>query len=411
MARPSGLLQWHQTVSTYLPHLSQPQLTVLVLWSFGIVLAQACGLTTVAATLAYVLGCSAMTLRERLRDWYRAARDKSGAKRGRQRRSLEVPLCFAPLLCWVVAWTDPTCRQLALAMDASTLGQRFTILSISVVVRGCAIPIAWRVVEATRAGAWRPHWAALFGHLPGSVPADWRVLGLADRGLYARWLLTTIQALGWHPFLRINRQGHSRLPTSVACRPLAQVVSRVGQRWAGRVICVATPARQRAGTLLARWDAGYRAPWLLLTDRPPTTVDVAWYALRAWIECGFKDSKRGGWHWEQTKMLAPARAERLWLALARATLWTVSVGCQAEVEQPRPQLSQLPEQPIARRRATGQRPARSLSCFRRGRLVILAALCLGQPLPVGYILPELWPSSPETIVDRLRAYLPFPKVA
>jgi hypothetical protein len=52
MARPSGLLQWQQTVSTYLPHLSQPQLTVLVLWSFGIVLAQACGLTTVAVTLA-----------------------------------------------------------------------------------------------------------------------------------------------------------------------------------------------------------------------------------------------------------------------------------------------------------------------------------------------------------------------
>ncbi len=52
MARPAGLLQWQQTVSTYLPHLSQPQLTVLVLWSFGIVLAQACGLTTVAVTLA-----------------------------------------------------------------------------------------------------------------------------------------------------------------------------------------------------------------------------------------------------------------------------------------------------------------------------------------------------------------------
>src|SRR5262245_28675466 len=153
MARPSGLWQWHQTVSTYLPHLSQPQLTILVLWSFGIVLAQACGLTTVAATLAYMLGCSEMTLRERLRDWYRDARDKSGAKRGRQRRSLEGTLCFAPLLSWVVAWTDPTCRQLALAMDASTLGQRFTILSISVVVRGCALPRAWRVVEATRAGA------------------------------------------------------------------------------------------------------------------------------------------------------------------------------------------------------------------------------------------------------------------
>jgi len=41
--------------------------------------------------------------------------------------------------------------------------------------------------------------------------------------------------------------------------------------------------------------------------------------VRAWIECGFKDSQRGGWHWEQTKMLAPARAERLWLAWAVAT--------------------------------------------------------------------------------------------
>jgi hypothetical protein len=411
MARPSGLLQWHQTVSTYLPHLSQPQLTVLVLWSFGIVLAQTCGLTTVAVTLAYVLGCSEMTIREQLRDWYRDAQHKSGAKRGRKRRSLEVTLCFAPLLCWVVAWTAPTCRQLALAMDASTLGQRFTLLSISVVVRGCAIPVAWRVVETTRAGAWRPHWEALFGHLQGSVPTDWTVIVLADRGLYARWLFTTIQILGWHPFLRINRQGYYRVSASATLRSLTQVVSRVGQRWAGHVTCFATPARQLPCTLLARWDAGYRDPWLILTDLPPTTVDVAWYALRAWIECGFKDSKRGGWPWEQTKMLAPARAERLWLALAVATLWTVSVGCQAEVAQLRPQVSQLPEQHIARKRATGQRPARSLSCFRRGRLVILAALCLGQPLPVGYILPEPWPSSPETAVDRLCAYPPLPKVA
>lgn len=183
MARPSGLLQWHQTVSTYVPHRSQPQLTVLVLWSFGIVLAQACGLTTVAVTLAYVLGCPELTLREPRRDWYRDAIDKSGAKRGRQRRSLEVRLGFAPLLCWIVAWTDPPCPQLALAMDASPLGQRFTMLSSRVVVRGCALPVAWRLVEATRAGAWRPHWAALFGPFQGSVPADWTVLVLADRGL------------------------------------------------------------------------------------------------------------------------------------------------------------------------------------------------------------------------------------
>ena len=39
MARPTGLSRWHHTVSTQLPHLSTPQVTVLVLWSVGLILA------------------------------------------------------------------------------------------------------------------------------------------------------------------------------------------------------------------------------------------------------------------------------------------------------------------------------------------------------------------------------------
>jgi hypothetical protein len=377
----------------YLPHLSQPHRTGLILWSGGIVLAQSCGLTTVATCWAYLLGRSETTVREQLRDWYRDGAHKSGAKRGDKRRSLEGSACFAPLLRWVVAWSDPVCRPLAWAMDASTLGQRFTLLLISVVVRGCAIPVAWRGVEATRPGAGRPHWEALFGHVQGSVPADWTVIVLADRGLYAHGVFTTIQALGWQPFLRINRQGHYRPQPSPVFRPLMQVLHRIGQRWAGPVVCFTTPARQLTCTLLARWDAGYREPWLVRTDVPATATDVAGYGLRAWIACGFKDSKRGGWHWEQTKMSHPARAERLWLALAVATLWTVSVGCQAEAARPRPDLTRLPERHIARRRASGQPPVRTRSCFRRGRLVIVAALCTDQALPRGRVLSEPWPQS------------------
>jgi|SRR6266545_4081087 len=284
MPRHPGLSQWHQIVSTYLPDLTLPQRTVLVLWSLGIVLAQSCGLTTVAALLAYLLDLSEQTTRERLRDWYRDGAHKRGAKRGDKRRSLDVPGCFPFLLRWVVAWSPPMCKQLALAMDASTLGQRFTILTISVLVRGCAIPIAWHIVEATRAGAWRPHWEALFGQLRGTVPADWTVIVAADRGLYAKWLYTTIQKLGWHPYLRINRQGQYRVAGASAFRPLSQVVPSVGQRWAGQVTCFATKERQLSCTLLARWDKGYKDPWLIVTDLRPHQADVAWYALRAWIE-------------------------------------------------------------------------------------------------------------------------------
>src|SRR5918998_5561838 len=224
MARPAQFLRWQQTLSTYLPHLSRPQVTVLALWSLGLILAHSCGLTTVATVLAYLLARREAAVREQLRDWYREAPAKHGANRGRKRRSLDVSSCFAPLLRWVVAWTDPSCKQMALAMDASTLGQRFTILSICVVIRGCAIPVAWKVTEATRKGAWRPDWIALYEALDGAIPDDWKVIVAADRGLYAKWLFTTIQARGWHPLLRINRQGQFCPRGATTFRPLKEVV-------------------------------------------------------------------------------------------------------------------------------------------------------------------------------------------
>ena len=396
MPRPAALFRWHQTLSTYLPHLSQPQVAVLALWSVGLILAHSCGLTTVATLLAYLLARPEGTVREQLRDWYREAPAKSGATRGRKRRTLDVTPCFAPLLRWVVACWDPACPQVALALDASTLGQRFTILSISVVVRGCAIPVAWKVVEAQRAGAWRPHWIALFAALRECIPAHWTVIVLADRGLYAKGLFTTSTDQGWHPYLRINRQGQYRPASASTFRPLSQVVTRVGQCWAGAVTCFATKERQLACTLLARWEAPYRDPWLIVTDLPAAAADVAWYGLRAWIECGDKDSKRGGWQWHQTKMTSPARAERLWLVIAVATLWTVSVGCEAEVALPVPVLEALPQTHGARRGRRGRAVPRALSCFRRGRLVLIAALCRGQELPLGRLIPEPWPQSLDT---------------
>jgi len=41
----------------------------------------------------------------------------------------------------------------------------------------------------------------------GLVPKGWKVIVLADRGLYAKWLFEAIVELKWHPFLRVNSQG------------------------------------------------------------------------------------------------------------------------------------------------------------------------------------------------------------
>ncbi len=387
MSCPTSVSSWEQTVSMHLPHLSRPQAVVLALWSYGMVLAQACGITTITVVLAPLLGQKEATLRQRLREWCYAAADKRGTKR----QAVQVSTCFAPLLRWIVAWWASDERRLALALDASTLSDRFTVLAISVVYRGCAIPVAWKVVQAQTKGAWQPYWKALFAQLHGSIPLGWTVLVLADRGLYARWLFEAIQQCGWHPFLRVNAGGTYRPTSGGPLRPLANAVREVGARWCGAVVCFQEPKRRLACTLVACWEPGHQERWLVLTDLLPEQAQVAWYRLRAWIEAGFKDCKRGGWHWHQTKMTDPARAERLWLALAVATLWVVSVGGEADATMPASSLEALPPTHIARRRARTQAVARQVSCFRRGLLLILVRLVQGRAMPVGQFLPESWP--------------------
>jgi hypothetical protein len=105
------------------------------------VLAGRCGLSCVARALGRWVGQAFDTVRERLRDWYCGAADKSGAARGGRRRELDVDGCFAPLLAWVLR--DWAGDHLAVALDATTLGERFVVLAVSVVYRAGAIPVAW----------------------------------------------------------------------------------------------------------------------------------------------------------------------------------------------------------------------------------------------------------------------------
>jgi hypothetical protein len=85
------------------------------------VLARSCALTAVSAFLAEGLKQKENTVRQRLREWCYEAQ----AKRGKQRQEVRVETCLAPLLAWILSgWTG---TQLALALDATTLGDRFVV--------------------------------------------------------------------------------------------------------------------------------------------------------------------------------------------------------------------------------------------------------------------------------------------
>ena len=381
-----ALWQWQAELAKRLPGLSVAQVRVLGEWSLGMVLGRSCALTMVSLVLATANGEPVGTVRQRLREWCYAAQQK----RGKGRQTVEVEPCFPALLAWIVSsWSG---RQLALAMDATTLGDQFVVLAISVVYRGCAVPVAWSVLPAGQKRAWRPEWERLLNCLQGTVPADWTVIVLADRGLYARWLFTTIVGLGWHPFLRVNLGGTFRPSTEARFRTLRSFVPATDQRWAGTGTAYKSATTRLRCTLLAWHGAGYKDPWLILTDLPPDVADVAWYGLRAWIEQGFKVTKRAGWQWQRTRMVHPDRAARLWLAIAVATLWLVSVGGEADADDTTPLLDSLDlALPTARRSRRATR-LRLVGVFRRGWLLILFAYFRRTPLPFAPFIPEPWPA-------------------
>jgi len=251
------------TIQAHMPHWSKPQATILALWSLGMVLARSWALTAVRAFLATWLQRTEPTVRQQ---WH-ALCSEATAKRGAPRCALAVESCFVPLLAWVVDQWEGT--QWALALDATTLGTRFTVLALSVVYRGCAIPVAWTGLPATAKPAWRRAWLRMRRQVHRAVPRTWTVMVLAERGWYARWLCRRITRLGWHPCLQSNTGGTFRPKGHVHSGSLKTLVPEPGTTWQGTGIAFQGRHRQLHCTLLACWEVGDNDPWLMLTDLPP----------------------------------------------------------------------------------------------------------------------------------------------
>jgi hypothetical protein len=111
------------------------------------------------------------------------------------------------------------------------------------------------------------------------------------------------------------------------------------------------------------------------------------------IEQGFKITKRGGWQWQRTRMGDPQRAARLWLAVAVATLWLLSVGGAAEETIPKGTLLPLPTDGVLVARPRQATQLRLVSVFRQGWMTILVALFNQRCLPLGRFVPEPWPQA------------------
>ena len=232
MRLPSECYQMQKTIEPHLPHLSQPQLTGLALWVCGAILAGSACQNAVASALSP--WSNWYNLRQRLREWLYDGGDRATPCQ----TELDVTLCFAPLLRWVLCWWRS--GGLALAIDPTLKGDQTTAIVISVVYRSCAIPVAWHIRHADQPGSWMDPTVELLQALAPAVPENMTVIVLCDRGIASPKLWQQIRDQGWHPGMRYRKNitfcadGGKRLPAQ-------RFVSRPDTAWIGRGAAFSTP--------------------------------------------------------------------------------------------------------------------------------------------------------------------------
>ena len=89
--------------------------------------------------------------------------------------------------------------RLALAIDPALKGKETTAIVISVVCRGCAIPVARRIMRANKPGAWMDPVVELLQAAAPAAPEEMKVIVPCGRGLTSPELWEQIRARSLPP--------------------------------------------------------------------------------------------------------------------------------------------------------------------------------------------------------------------
>lgn len=308
MSQLSALYQWSKQVGNSMPHLSKPQVKVLSSFSFGVATIRRCTLSVVAEALP-ALG-KPDTIERRL-------------QRFLANPKIDWAQCCKALASWVIGSLRGD-GLIVLLVDETSLHERLKVMVVSLAYRGRALPLAWWCYPQER---WPKGQVELIHTLlewvAEGIGHDREVLVQADRGIgNSPDLLRAIDGMGWYYLVRVAKNVHLQVDGEGPV-PFESLIDKHGGSWRGQV-----DAFKKAGWIRcwaeARWQKGHAEPWLLLTNYPE--AQGSWYGMRMWEELAFRDFKTSGWQWQRSRVWNAERANILWLVMAVAYVWVISMG-------------------------------------------------------------------------------------
>lgn len=223
----------------------------------------------------------------------------------------------------LVPWAEQTAM---LALDSSMLWEKYVIVRVSLIYRGRALPLAWKVLEQGSASVSFVNYEPVLKEAARLLPQSCEIILLADRGFVDVDLMQLVVRLGWHFIIRAK----SSLWVYRAFRPRCKMNALLPPKGEVRLIHTVQVTDRRFGPVhlvLAhvRTQHGYEQ-WTLISDRPTSRDTLDEYGLRFDIEENFLDDKSAGFQLEASELRNAGALDRLCLVLAVATLYLTSTG-------------------------------------------------------------------------------------
>ena len=301
------LYQWNEMIDKGFPEMGRWQKRTLAAFSYGVLLAHSCSLSSVARHLT-------------------GRANGSSVERGLQRWLANDRLVLKTLFSLWIGWVLRLWGKagLLILVDETKLSDHVAVMMVGLAYQGSAIPLIWRAYsldEYPEEGQ-VALMSELLAQLRSLLPPEQTAVLLADRGLGTSPLWQErLSESGWTYLLRVQRSTCIRLPNDKP-QPVRRLVG-YGQSWTGR-----TQVFKKAGWqwkwVYVMWEVGYAEAWCLFSNQPD--LSAALYARRFQHECSFRDLKSDGFQWQDSRVWLPAHVERLVLVLALATLWSLTEG-------------------------------------------------------------------------------------
>lgn len=248
-----------------------------------------------------------------------------------------------PLLTWERSYAPvvrrllsrPRARRWVVIIDETAQAEHLRVVTAALWYRGRAIPLAW-VCWPGPVKQTVSYWercGQVLDQAAQVLPADARVVVVADRAFGCPVFIDQVAAHGWDGLVRVQGQTRWR-DRQGRIQSMAQQVAQRGDRWKGAG-CVFKDAGWRTASIVARWGRAHVSPLLLVSSLPRSWDRSAIYRQRAAIEALFRDWKSSGWQWESSQVRDRAHQEHLVVGLGLATLITLALGAQAAAAERR----------------------------------------------------------------------------